>query len=305
MIFFGADFGQAVGAGRMLIRSSCRLGIAGNLLSWSSYPLFGDEATAGLGVSLWIRMGHGSMHLLFWLIVVDGGSPFSSELKLALYRTRATWFLLLPTTAVLMVNFGMWLLGVECYGCPLCWVVPSGQGAISLCNVGCLTGCRLDEGSFLWGPLSMDGHNAVDKSQCMNLGNAVTSAFEQEATSDDNSWQTNEQLISSTSPCLAHAISKELVIDVKDSINSFAVLQISEDSAEQEEGAKECKSSIGPGVASKLEDSVQRSELPMRADEENGIFPVQQLFDRMGSDSQFPPSDVMLSTPDLDSDWCG
>ncbi|GMH18600.1 hypothetical protein Nepgr_020441 [Nepenthes gracilis] len=90
----------------------------------------------------------------------------------------------------------------------------------------------------------------------MNLGHVVTSAFEQEATADvhnvplemalhanlakvghvdsvlkDNNWQTNEQLISFTSLCLAHAISKELVIDVKDSINSFVVLQISKDSA--------------------------------------------------------------------------
>ncbi|GMH06226.1 hypothetical protein Nepgr_008066 [Nepenthes gracilis] len=32
------------------------------------------------------------------------------------------------------------LLGVECGGCPLCWVVQSGQDAISICNVGCLIG---------------------------------------------------------------------------------------------------------------------------------------------------------------------
>ncbi|GMH16932.1 hypothetical protein Nepgr_018773 [Nepenthes gracilis] len=32
------------------------------------------------------------------------------------------------------------LLGVECSGCPLCWVMQSGQDAISICSVGCLTG---------------------------------------------------------------------------------------------------------------------------------------------------------------------
>ncbi|GMH25440.1 hypothetical protein Nepgr_027283 [Nepenthes gracilis] len=128
----------------------------------------------------------------------------------------------------------------------------------------------------------MDVHNADDKSQYMNLGHAAscqTSAFKPEPTTvdhivplemvlhaglakeghadsvlQDNFWQENEQLISSTSLCLAHAVSKEFVMDVKDSINSFAVLQVLEDIVEQEEGAKECKSSRGRGDAGELKE---------------------------------------------------
>ncbi|GMH06138.1 hypothetical protein Nepgr_007978 [Nepenthes gracilis] len=63
-------------------------------------------------------------------------SPKHNDLVLSFLNScwcasRAAWFLLLPTAAVLMVNFGMWLLGVECCECPLYWVVLSGQGAIS------------------------------------------------------------------------------------------------------------------------------------------------------------------------------
>ncbi|GMH25394.1 hypothetical protein Nepgr_027237 [Nepenthes gracilis] len=89
--------------------------------------------------------------------------------------------------------------------------------------------------------LSMDVHD-VDKSQYLTLGYAVTFGFEQEVTAADLNVPlemalhadlateghvvSNEQMISSTSPCLAHVVSKELVMDVKDSINSFAVLQV-------------------------------------------------------------------------------
>ncbi|GMH19254.1 hypothetical protein Nepgr_021095 [Nepenthes gracilis] len=79
-------------------------------------------------------------------------------------------------------------------------------------------------------------------------------------------------------------------MNVKDSINSVVVLQIPKDSIEQEEGSKECKSSVGPGVAGELKEpfSVQRSELPMRAAEESGIFPVKLPSDRMGPEVEQP-----------------
>ncbi|GMH17784.1 hypothetical protein Nepgr_019625 [Nepenthes gracilis] len=52
----------------------------------------------------------------------------------------------------------------------------------------------------------------------------------------------------------AHAVSKELVMDVKDSIDSFAVLQVPEDTVEHEEVTKECKTSRGLGDASELKE---------------------------------------------------
>ncbi|GMH25436.1 hypothetical protein Nepgr_027279 [Nepenthes gracilis] len=100
-------------------------------------------------------------------------------------------------------------------------------------------------------PISVDVYTIDDKSQHMNLGHAVscqTSTIDHDPTDADpidpmemalpvdqakeghvasvlkDNWQTNVYLISFKSFCLAHTISKELVMDVKDSINSFAVL---------------------------------------------------------------------------------
>ncbi|GMH19268.1 hypothetical protein Nepgr_021109 [Nepenthes gracilis] len=132
-----------------------------------------------------------------------------------------------------------------------------------------------------WISLSMDGHNAVDNSQCLNLGHAEHSASEQEASDADHKVPL-EMVLPAELAKVGHVDSKDL--------------------AEQEEGANECKTSIGPGVAGEMKDSVKGLELPMRAYEDNGVFPVQQLFDRIGSDSQFSPYDVLLSVPVLDGD---
>ncbi|GMH10643.1 hypothetical protein Nepgr_012484 [Nepenthes gracilis] len=88
----------------------------------------------------------------------------------------------------------------------------------------------------------------------------------------ENLWQADEQLLSSPSfvSCPAPAVSTELVMDVKASINSFAVLQGPEASAEHEEFAKDWKASRGFGDASELMDpsSIPRTTLPVRADED-------------------------------------
>ncbi|GMH06047.1 hypothetical protein Nepgr_007887 [Nepenthes gracilis] len=77
-----------------------------------------------------------------------------------------------------------------------------------------------------------------------------------------------------------------------------------EDTVEHEEVAKECKSSRGLGDAGELKEpsSVQRTKLPVRAAEENGVLLVECPFSRMGLDSQPTPSDTMLSMPLLDGD---
>ncbi|GMH16859.1 hypothetical protein Nepgr_018700 [Nepenthes gracilis] len=134
-------------------------------------------------------------------------------------------------------------------------------------------------------PSSLDVHDVVDKSQVLNLWKAVSSqrsALEKEATAANHDVHLKKALHAD----LAREVHVNNV-DINESPNSFAVLQILEDSAEMEVDATECKSSIGMGDNElKAPPSVKRSDLNLKAVADCDALPGNQSLDRRGLDSR-------------------